>query len=369
MSTNFPITFDRPLDFYITNVCNYSCPECNRFNNYRFTGNQKWQDYKNIHRAWSERITPASINIMGGEPLLNPYINEWLCGLRELWPTIPIKIVSNGSRLNKVAGLYDTLRTLTQNYNPDTYIQISMHDRSMEEEILRDVILFLDEITVYNCRQYTVAPQDTYMQNQMLDNWKEYYNAAKDSSWAECKSFSDFYKLPQYVQDECSDELNISPTQWFKRSIQKQEITLHDINGVKVELWMMDFFERNAINESSNGTLSLLDNDSYETYGNTSLCGCHHMSKGKLYVCPIVDLIPEFVSQGTYNVHVSDDRKQVLESYVPLSAEDDYNTMKEFIHGMIGQDNPMPQCSFCPTSRQDIVQLSKSAITEKINKK
>ena len=33
-------------EFYITNVCNLSCNGCNRFNNYKFRGFQRWEDSK-----------------------------------------------------------------------------------------------------------------------------------------------------------------------------------------------------------------------------------------------------------------------------------------------------------------------------------
>ena len=35
-------------EFYITNVCNLNCTECNRFNNYHFSGHQRWDDYSDV---------------------------------------------------------------------------------------------------------------------------------------------------------------------------------------------------------------------------------------------------------------------------------------------------------------------------------
>lgn len=34
------------MEFYITNVCNLTCTGCNRFNNYKFKGFQRWTEDK-----------------------------------------------------------------------------------------------------------------------------------------------------------------------------------------------------------------------------------------------------------------------------------------------------------------------------------
>lgn len=97
-------------EFYITNVCNLACPGCNRFNNYHFTGYQKWQDYADEYRSWSQEVTIGSIAILGGEPLLNPTFLDWVNGIRDLWPRVPMRVITNGYHLLKVKNLYETVR-------------------------------------------------------------------------------------------------------------------------------------------------------------------------------------------------------------------------------------------------------------------
>ena len=73
------------VEFYITNVCNLSCAGCNRFNNYKFKGLQRWDDYKDIYRRWSEELHVTKyIGILGGEPMLNPDFMNWLEGVKIL---------------------------------------------------------------------------------------------------------------------------------------------------------------------------------------------------------------------------------------------------------------------------------------------
>jgi molybdenum cofactor biosynthesis enzyme MoaA len=84
------ISFDR-IEFYITNVCNLDCQDCNRFNDYNFTGWQSWADYAEDYRTWSERIDIKHLVLLGGEPLLNPTILDWISGLSKLWSS-PLQI-------------------------------------------------------------------------------------------------------------------------------------------------------------------------------------------------------------------------------------------------------------------------------------
>jgi organic radical activating enzyme len=72
------------IEFYITNVCNLNCVNCNRFNNHDFSGYQKWSDYKEIYAQWSRHIRLQRVTILGGEPLLNPTILDWIDGINEL---------------------------------------------------------------------------------------------------------------------------------------------------------------------------------------------------------------------------------------------------------------------------------------------
>lgn len=97
------------IEFYITNVCNLTCTHCNRFNNYNFKGFQLWAEYEADLTKWSEYVEFEQVIIMGGEPLLNPSILDWITGLKRLWPDVNPQILTNGLHMAKVRGLYDVL--------------------------------------------------------------------------------------------------------------------------------------------------------------------------------------------------------------------------------------------------------------------
>lgn len=121
------------LEFYITNVCNLGCNNCNRFNNLNFRGHSIWSDYADAVSFWAEKIDVDHIVIMGGEPLLNPSINEWIVGLSNAWGTA-VQVISNGTRINRVPGLYNALK---QAHN--SFIGISLHYPELQEQVYNSV--------------------------------------------------------------------------------------------------------------------------------------------------------------------------------------------------------------------------------------
>ena len=126
------------LEFYITNVCNLTCSGCNRYNNYKFSGWQNYDDYAKIIQQWSEKINIIKPMILGGEPLLNPTINKWIRGIRAAWPNeYSPQIISNGTRIDQVDGLYEACR------DTQSWIGISLHRDQDWEPILTRVRNFL----------------------------------------------------------------------------------------------------------------------------------------------------------------------------------------------------------------------------------
>lgn len=121
-------------EFYITNVCNLACAGCNRFNNYNFTGYQRWSDYAKVYRQWAEQLDIGSIGILGGEPLLNPTFMDWVLGIRQLWPRQKIRIITNGFRLDRHADLYSVLDT-----HRNIELWVGIHNKQHKREIIEKV--------------------------------------------------------------------------------------------------------------------------------------------------------------------------------------------------------------------------------------
>jgi len=133
-----PIRLNK-VEFYITNVCNLDCADCNRFNDYNFRGWQPWDKYADIYNKWSKLIQIEKIVILGGEPLLNPTLLGWIKGM-ESFNSGSVQILSNGTRLNSVKDLYNTVRDVRK---VRSWIGISVHNLSEVDSIITEVETFL----------------------------------------------------------------------------------------------------------------------------------------------------------------------------------------------------------------------------------
>lgn len=122
------------VEFYIINVCNLACTGCNRFNNYNFTGYQRWEDYADVYAQWAREVQPGSIGLLGGEPLLNPTFMSWVHGISTLWPTTKLRIITNGFRLDRVPELYETIKS-----NPRIELWVGIHNKQHKQEIVQKV--------------------------------------------------------------------------------------------------------------------------------------------------------------------------------------------------------------------------------------
>ena len=131
------------IEFYITHVCNLACNGCNRFNDRKLVGTQKWKDYESIYKKWGEQLDIGYSSIMGGETLLNGTLYEWLDGIQTIWPNLTLDIVSNGFLLPKHKKLYQYL------LNKKVNLEIGVHNKIHTKKIKKNVEDFLEGNLTY----------------------------------------------------------------------------------------------------------------------------------------------------------------------------------------------------------------------------
>lgn len=321
-------------EFYITNVCNYNCDQCNRLNNYYFTGHQYWKDYADVYREWSKKIDIETIKILGGEPLLNPSFVEWCYGLRELWPNAVMTVPTNGTRTNDIENLYNVL--LENNIQLDVYV----HNRTRWDEA-RDLAILQQPVR----REYQVD----------LSLWPSAYLQVKDPSWPECLSADDFGSLPQFIQDECRDLHKMDPEAFIKHN---NTVMLTDKNGLRVRLEMVESFITGPLRYAGDNRFAVYNSVPEEAHAICLSKRHHHFIRGKLYKCHHVALLPEFMEQ--FNVDISAEDLDLLNSYPALTVDQSLEDIQKFIDNI---KNPIPQCKLCP-SKFDNYRLNSS--TQKI---
>ena len=257
------------VEFYITNVCNLTCHNCNRYNNHDFKGFQKWSDYKEIYTEWAKKIKIKHIVILGGEPLLNPTIIEWINGLHRLWPVYQSQVITNGTYLNKIPNLYEKTKY-------QTWFQISIHNTNDIDAHFQNIQKFLTE------------PIEMFNDKTQVDG------QGKSATWG-----ADFL---------------------FK-----------DKNNIVVTASIQDDFYNISIHLNENNQLTLHNNNPIEAHQDCGFAKYknYHFIRGKLYKCGPVALIPEFDRQ--YPLAISSEDRELLNSYTPLSVADFDQHGREFL--------------------------------------
>jgi hypothetical protein len=93
------------LEWHITHNCNLSCQGCMHFTNHGHNWFIEVDTLKQWYSYWNNRISPSSMSILGGEPLLHRDLEKIICLTREMWiqPTENsyFEIVTNGLLIDK----------------------------------------------------------------------------------------------------------------------------------------------------------------------------------------------------------------------------------------------------------------------------
>jgi len=313
------------VEFYITNVCNLNCTNCNRFNNFAFSGHWKWNDYLADYKAWSKVIDLGQVAILGGEPMSNPDLPNWINGVNQLWPNLKkISLVTNGTYLNKIPGFYDFL---TQ-FNDRVRVEISGHNAP---EIINDI----DNIIEF----FPTAPTQTINYNQSL--WQTRYASARqwEPKWPDCPDPADFYQLPESIQKDCLEKYIIHPLQLFDSSYTDGTVT--------VEFFPILYFYPSPVQHNlETGQLTLHHSDPVLAMENCYFKTCPHFIKGRLYKCGPAGILPEFIKQFEINITESD--RTLINSYEPAQHTWEYDRLEKFLNNQKNAD-PIAQCKFCPS--------------------
>lgn len=96
------------VEMMVTQFCNLSCVGCSNYADLKHTGYVPWQSGRGEIESWLPRMDIKEFGIMGGEPLINPELKQWIRGLRELLPTSPIRFSTNGELLDKHLDVVET---------------------------------------------------------------------------------------------------------------------------------------------------------------------------------------------------------------------------------------------------------------------
>ena len=123
------------VETMITQVCNLSCVGCTNYSDLQHEGYVTWAEGKRQIESWLERVDILDFGIMGGEPLINPEVEQWITGVRDLLPSAQIRFTTNGVNLNKKMNVVKLLSEVG-----NSVFKITVHQQDTElENIIQEI--------------------------------------------------------------------------------------------------------------------------------------------------------------------------------------------------------------------------------------
>jgi organic radical activating enzyme len=340
MTTRYVLPY---LGFSISDYCNLTCNGCNTLSNLGLKGNQLWDDYKSTIAQWKEFIDLEFWIIYGGEPTLNPSLDQWVHGILELWPNSKGQIWTNG---HTITPNNKKLYNLVHSVKNKVELHVSLHSRLDFDKITNSVKNWLVgdiETTPIRKEQHDTTARYDYKFDlkDYFYIWQKSYNAIKADSWPECNSFDDWDRLPIEIQEECEKDFNLSPNKFFEHELSHK---LVDANGITVFLKKENFFFTGPLKDQN--SLKLHNSDPTIAHTVCLNTWCTEMYKGKIYKC--VSLSKFFTADEQFGLDISDEDRKILRSYqaanIDMSSED-------IIKFFENRHKVIEQCKFCPEER------------------
>lgn len=96
-----PTIYDFHFEFHLVEHCNLKCAGCTHFAPLAKEEYLSFEEFKSDIKRLSDLSNKKArfINLLGGEPLLHPYIQQFLYCAREFFPDSIIRVVTNGIKL------------------------------------------------------------------------------------------------------------------------------------------------------------------------------------------------------------------------------------------------------------------------------
>jgi len=130
------------------NTCNLTCNNCGTLQNYNFNDLYSWEQNAKSMIKWAEIAEFDNIDVLGGEPYLNPHLYSWAKNIKELWPYANVRVSTNGTLLHLDKNILLTRKLL----NVDVGLVVSTHttdEFDLHEQYLWNIVEpFKDKIRV-----------------------------------------------------------------------------------------------------------------------------------------------------------------------------------------------------------------------------
>lgn len=149
------------------NTCNLTCNNCGTLQNYNFTDVSSWAKNEKYIRKWAEIAHFDDIDLLGGEPFLNPELYTWAKNVKELFPNTTVKVSTNGTLLHLEKNIYLARKLVELGVK----IVVSTHDEkdweSHHQCLLKIAEPFIDKVNI----ERSGTPDGDIMQDTYQHTW------------------------------------------------------------------------------------------------------------------------------------------------------------------------------------------------------
>jgi organic radical activating enzyme len=123
------------LETMITQVCNLSCQGCTNYSDLKHSGFVTWEQGQQWIKNWLNIVDIPDFGVIGGEPLINPELDQWMLGLRTLMPDSQLRLTTNGLLLHKWPDLLPMLNDIG-----NCVFKITVHvDDTELEQLIKEI--------------------------------------------------------------------------------------------------------------------------------------------------------------------------------------------------------------------------------------
>ena len=225
------------LEYHIADHCNLKCRACEHYSGLvdepRYPIFDKFK--KQIIRLHQMINDIGVIRILGGEPLLNNEIENYLIMTRKLYPLASICIVTNGMLIKSMPeSLFETMK------NENVYFSISFYPPL--ENSMKSILDFLDKREVKYITFEMVKKFTMKQTLQKQDNSDYFYKCvqAKCNNFYEGKLAACFLPFTtSYFNEAFKDELSEPIPLDGAIDIMRDDVTVE-----KIKKWLITPFDR-----------------------------------------------------------------------------------------------------------------------------
>jgi MoaA/NifB/PqqE/SkfB family radical SAM enzyme len=177
------------VEMMVTQACNLSCAGCTNYSDLVHNGYLTWEQGRAQLEPWLQRVDIPDFGIMGGEPLMNPRIRDWIYGLRQIMPDSQIRFNTNGLLLEKNFDVVDLFHKIG---NCVFKITVHEHNEELEQVIQRvynqfhweSVVEFgISRLKTSNNMRFQVRRPDTFYKTFVgtYENMQPHNNNPQDA--------------------------------------------------------------------------------------------------------------------------------------------------------------------------------------------